>query len=207
MWTLIKGSFWFSMVLVLLPVFHSGSSERLANAPPVNFTDAYSVAFGAYDYLSGLCSEKPEVCEKGGQTFTALGYRAKEGARIAYEYLNTQFSDDPAALAAARGETAAPAAATAESGVGMAATVASLAEAAVAPAGEKAEEAVAATGSAYQPLPRKPQPYRPPVADKVVTGTVPALDADGTPVADARLPAPALPSHVPVPLPRPYPES
>src|SRR5690349_17433740 len=101
MWTLIKGSFWFSLVLVLLPVFSSGSTERLANAPPVNFTDAYSFAFGAYDYLSNFCTEKPDTCEQGSKTFTALGYRAKEGARIAYDYLNTKFSDDPAALAAA----------------------------------------------------------------------------------------------------------
>lgn len=185
MWTLIKGSFWFSLVLVLLPVFHSGSSERLANAPPVDFTDAYSVASGAYDYISKLCTEKPDVCEKGGKTFTALGYRAKEGALVAYEYLNTKFSDDPAALAEAK----APAAAD------TARSIAALAEAALAPSAEEEALATATTGNAFQPMPHKPQPYRPPVTDKVITGTVQSASEE------------AMPAHVPVPLPRPYPES
>lgn len=203
MWTLIKGSFWFSLVLVLLPVFHSGSSERLANAPPVNFTDAYSVASGAYDYLSNLCTVKPDVCEKGGETFTALGYRAKEGARIAYEYLNERFSDDPAAFAKAGGKPAEaiaaagePAAAVSPSGaLETAQSIATLAGAWMSPA-DAATDASAADGAAFQPMPGKPQPYRPPVSDKVVTGTVPAA---ATGII-------AMPDHVPVPLPRPYPE-
>jgi hypothetical protein len=184
MWTLIKGSFWFSMVLVLLPVFHSGSSERLANAPPVDFTDAYSVATGAYDYISNLCTEKPDVCEKGGKTFTALGYRAKEGARVAYEYLNTKFSDDPAALAAAKAPETAD----------TVSSIAALAEAALATAAED-KTVQAAAGAVFQPMPHKPQPYRPPVADTVITGTVQTASEE------------AMPAHVPVPLPRPYPES
>lgn len=195
MWTLIKGSFWFSLVLVLLPVFHSGSDERLANAPPVNFTDAYSVASGAYDYLSKLCKEKPDVCEKGGQTFTALGYRAKEGARIAYEYLNERFSDDPAALAKAGGKPAVtlaradePAAASSSGPFETVQSIAALAGAVLSPTADAAASA--------QPMPGKPQPYRPPVADKVVTGTVPTAAAVTI----------AMPDHVPVPLPRPFPE-
>lgn len=201
MWTLIKGSFWFSLVLVLLPVFHSGSSERLANAPPVSFTDAFGMASGAYAYLTNMCAEKPDVCEKGGKTFTALGYRAREGALIAYEYLNSKFSDEPAALAAAKAPAAAqPAASAGQASDALAAAkaVASLADAALAPAEGDADAALAGD-AAWQPMPRKPQPYRPPVADKVVTGTVPsAASADAMPAA--------FPAHVPVPLPRPYPE-
>jgi hypothetical protein len=33
MWTLIKGAFWFSLVLVALPLFNPESSERLENGP------------------------------------------------------------------------------------------------------------------------------------------------------------------------------
>ena len=197
MWTLIKGSFWFSLVLVLLPVFSSGSSERLANAPPVSVADAFGMASGAYAYLTNMCSEKPDVCEKGGKTFTALGYRAKEGALIAYDYLNSKFTDDRATRTAAGAPVSKIADAPRQpENAGIAAqAVAAFADAALAPGAGDAGRTVA-DGAAWQPMPMKPQPYRPPVADKVTTGSVPA-DAS----------AEAMPLHVPVPLPRPYPES
>lgn len=177
MWWLIKGSFWFSLVLVLLPFLNAGSAGRLANAPPVEMADAFGAVTGAYTYLSGLCDEKPDVCEKGAKTFTALGYRAKEGAFVAYQYLNEQFSDTPA--------DAAPEKAVAEANTGGAKP--SLAAALT----EAAAEVAVTGGVAFQPMPsvpdgKGPKPYRPPVADTVVTGS--------------------LPARVPVPLPRPNPE-
>ncbi|WP_132955568.1 DUF5330 domain-containing protein [Rhizobium sp. BK251] len=93
MYFLIRTAFWFSLVLVALPLFSTQSTERLENDPKVEFSDAFSAASGAYDYLSGMCSEKPDVCIKGAETFTALGYRAREGARLAYEFLDSQFGD------------------------------------------------------------------------------------------------------------------
>ena len=157
MWFLIKGSFWFALVLVLLPLFSSESSTRLADDPKVQFTDAFTAVTGAYDYLSGMCSEKPEVCSKGGETLTALGYRAREGARVAYQMLDSQFSDDKP-VAAKLAETTLPAAPLENAPV-----------AALAPSAK--EEKTAALN--------QPMPYRPPVddaaSDKVVTGTVPAF--------------------------------
>lgn len=97
MWFLIKGGFWFSMVLVLLPIFDRGSSQRLENGPKVEFSDAFSAATGAYEYVSALCVEKPDVCEKGSETFTAMGHRAREGARLAYEFLDEKFAAEPGA--------------------------------------------------------------------------------------------------------------
>lgn len=96
MWFAIKGTFWFSLVLVLLPIFDKETATKLEGAPQVEITDALSAASGAYEYVSALCTEKPEVCEKGSETFTALGYRAREGARIAYEFLDNRFRDDGA---------------------------------------------------------------------------------------------------------------
>lgn len=175
MWWLIKGSFWFSLVLVLLPFLNAGSAGRLANAPPVEMADAFGAVTGAYTYLSGLCDEKPDVCEKGAKTFTALGYRAREGAFVAYQYLNEQFSDAPAG--------AAPEKAVASAEPARPSLSATLTDAAA--------EAAVEGGVAFQPMPSAaggagPKPYRPPVADKVVTGS--------------------LPARVPVPLPRPNPE-
>lgn len=93
MWFLIKAAFWFSLVLVLLPIFSTESTSRLEGDPRVQFSDAFSAVTGTYEYVSDLCREKPDVCLKGAETFTALGYRAREGARVAYEFLDNKFGD------------------------------------------------------------------------------------------------------------------
>jgi hypothetical protein len=149
-------------VLVALSVFSSESSDN-AGHPQLQLSDAFTAASGAYVYITGMCSEKPEVCSKGGETLTALGYRAREGARVAYELLDSQFRDDNSKMASAK--TAVPPAP-----VALAAP--SLPEAIT----NTVREAQAALN---QPMPHLPQPYRPPVddgasAERVVTGTIPA---------------------------------
>ncbi len=94
MWFLIRGAFWFSLVLVMLPIFDEEASTRLKDENGVQLTDALGAAAGAISYVGSLCSEKPDVCVKGAETFSALGSRAREGALVAYTYLDTQFADD-----------------------------------------------------------------------------------------------------------------
>lgn len=93
MWFLIKGSVYFGLGLVALSYFSAHSDE--ANGPqPFEMGSAIAAATGAYDYVSSLCIEKPDVCVKGAETFTALGYRAKEGARVAYKLLDKSLAED-----------------------------------------------------------------------------------------------------------------
>ena len=94
MWFLIKGTFWFSLVLVLLPFIDADSSAKLEKGPTVQIGDTFSAASEALTYVTAMCLEKPDVCEKGSETFVALGHRAREGALIAYKFLDTQFADE-----------------------------------------------------------------------------------------------------------------
>ena len=94
MWFLIKGTFWFSMVLVLLPFIDAESSAKLEKGPSVEIGDTFNAASEALHYVTAMCLEKPDVCEKGAETFVALGHRAREGARIAYQFLDTQFAEE-----------------------------------------------------------------------------------------------------------------
>ena len=94
MWFLIRTAFWFSMVLVMLPIFDQDATDRLANEKGVELTDALGAAAGLISYASDLCAEKPDVCVKGAETFSTLGSRAREGARVAYTYLDGQFADE-----------------------------------------------------------------------------------------------------------------
>lgn len=95
MWFLIKTAFFFSLVLVLLPIFSKESATRTENNPQVQVSDAVTAATGAFSYVTSLCSEKPDVCVKGGATLTALGYRAREGALVAYQMIDHQLSGKP----------------------------------------------------------------------------------------------------------------
>ena len=92
MWFLIKGSIFFSLVLVALSYF-GGSSDSNAPTSQMNVAGAVSAASEAYRYVSAICVEKPEVCEKGAETFSALGTRARQGAQVAFELLDKQFGD------------------------------------------------------------------------------------------------------------------
>lgn len=118
MWFLIKGAFWFSLVLVMLPIFDQDATDRLSQEQGVELTDALGAAAGLISYATDLCSEKPDVCIKGAETFSTLGHRAREGARVAYTYLDTQFSDEDATARADAVLTGTVAAKAADSAAG-----------------------------------------------------------------------------------------
>ncbi len=102
---LIKGTFWFCVVLVVLPFFDGEAQKKLEGAPQVEAADAMTAATGALSYIGEMCAQRPEVCIKGAETVSALGNRAKEGALVAYKLLDKNFSDKPASATA--GSTAA----------------------------------------------------------------------------------------------------
>ncbi len=93
MWFLIKGTFWFSLVLVLIPLLDPQTSTKLENGPKVELGETFSAASEAFGYIGSICTAKPDICEKGTATFIALGHRAREGARIAYQFLDSQFAE------------------------------------------------------------------------------------------------------------------
>jgi hypothetical protein len=99
MWFLIKGSVFFAAVLVVLSYFSSKPPAEIEGSKTLQVGDAVTAATQAYQYLSAICSEKPDVCEKGAETFSALGVRATEGARVAFELLDQQFGDKDMAVA------------------------------------------------------------------------------------------------------------
>ena len=84
----------------MLPFFDSGASSRLANAPPVKMDDAMTAAAGAFQYMSAMCTDRPEICEKGSQTIVALGTRAREGALVAYQMIDKKLKENDKGSAA-----------------------------------------------------------------------------------------------------------
>jgi hypothetical protein len=105
MWFLIKGTFYCTATLVALSFLAAPPAEEQDGAG-FDMGAAITAASGAYEYVTSLCVEKPEVCEKGAATFQALGQRAREGALVAYQLLDKQFTDD--GTTAVADETVAP---------------------------------------------------------------------------------------------------
>lgn len=94
MWFLIRAGFWFSLVLMFLPIFAKPEgAPRPAGEATVQVSDAISAASGVVQYVGAMCTEKPDVCLKGGETLTALGYQVGDGARVAYDMLGRHFKD------------------------------------------------------------------------------------------------------------------
>ena len=82
---LIKTAFWFSLVLLALPL-GAGSDET--GQPSVGPLQALSAAREAVGDLAGICKRKPDVCVTGLSAMHTIATRAKETARIAAAMLD-----------------------------------------------------------------------------------------------------------------------
>lgn len=87
---LIRIAFWFSLVLLLLPL-DLGSKDAEGNS--VSPLQAFLAARDAVGDVAGICERQPGVCETGISAMHTIGVRAREGARIAYELLDQKFGE------------------------------------------------------------------------------------------------------------------
>lgn len=93
MFFLIRTAFWFSLVLLFLPIW-PGAQDT--DNQPVGAIEAISAAQQAVSDFSGICERKPGVCETGRRAAHTIGVRAQESARMAYEMIEEQRSGDAA---------------------------------------------------------------------------------------------------------------
>lgn len=87
---LIRAAFWFSLVLLALPL--GGPQD---GTPSVGAIQALLAAREAVGDVAGICERKPDVCVTGQHAMRTIGVRAREGARIAFEVLDDKLDDQP----------------------------------------------------------------------------------------------------------------
>jgi hypothetical protein len=87
---IIRSIFWLSLVLLIIPFGGTGGEGQEDVVSPV---EALLAARGAIQDVTGMCERKPEVCETGKAALHTIGVRAREGARIAYEALDSRYGD------------------------------------------------------------------------------------------------------------------
>lgn len=58
-----------------------------------NVLDALSAVRSTVTDLGSFCTRNPETCAAGKSFFSALGVKARDGARITYEFLDAKFGN------------------------------------------------------------------------------------------------------------------
>jgi hypothetical protein len=85
MWFLIRTSFWFSLVLLALPL---GGNADGKGETALGMTDALAAARSAAADLSGLCQRNAGTCETGRKVAGEVARRAQKAAHLAALYID-----------------------------------------------------------------------------------------------------------------------
>ncbi|MEE4011494.1 DUF5330 domain-containing protein [Roseibium sp. FZY0029] len=107
MFFLLRTAFWLTLVLVLIPL---GSDREDTSAENIDPVSAFLAAQATMSDIGGFCGRNPQACETGGDALTAIGSRARDGARIVYEFLDTQITEKPGSELLVTGSTPVPSA-------------------------------------------------------------------------------------------------
>ncbi|ESW83176.1 DUF5330 domain-containing protein [Mesorhizobium sp. M0751] len=87
---LIRAAFWFSLVLLALPL---GVGADDAGRESVGPLQALFAAREAVGDIAGICERKPDVCETGKSAMHTITARARETAKIAAAMLDDKAAE------------------------------------------------------------------------------------------------------------------
>lgn len=91
----IKSFCFLTLFLVVISFF--GSSGKNNGSQPdqyMNTVEALLAVKNTVNDLGNFCERNSDTCETGKTFFGSLGERARDGARLAYEYLDRTFGSD-----------------------------------------------------------------------------------------------------------------
>jgi len=84
---LLRMAFWFSLVLLALPLSVGPDEAGHESVGPIQALFAAREAVGD---IAGICERKPDVCETGKSAMHTISVRARETAKIAAAMLDEQ---------------------------------------------------------------------------------------------------------------------
>jgi hypothetical protein len=94
---LIRTAFWLAVVIMLIPVDDQTAAEQsTAHVQPVAAVEAASAAQATLRDVGGFCSRNPTACDIGGRIGTTFLLKARSGARLAYDFLDSKLNNAPA---------------------------------------------------------------------------------------------------------------
>ena len=88
---LLRAAFWLALVIAFIPVRDSdlGEGQRA-----VSTMETVNLAQSVVADISSFCSRNVQTCETGGILFSQMGLKAREGAKLAYTWLDKQVGKD-----------------------------------------------------------------------------------------------------------------
>ena len=92
MFFLLRMAFWFSLVVLALPLDAGTPAD---GKPTVGPFQAMAAAREAIGDLTELCERKPHVCEVGRSAAHTVAIRAREGGRIAFDLMEGDDAESP----------------------------------------------------------------------------------------------------------------
>ena len=84
----IRAVFWLSLVVAFIPV---NPSDLAGDQKPVSPLETVGLAQSVVEDVAAFCTRNQGTCETGGQLFSQMGIKAREGARIAYTWLDKRY--------------------------------------------------------------------------------------------------------------------
>jgi len=85
---LLKTLFWLSLVILLIP---AGQATISAGRGEISKFEMLSAAKAVWNDFSTFCERNQETCETGNQLVAQFGDKARNGAKMLYEYLDEDF--------------------------------------------------------------------------------------------------------------------
>ena len=89
MWFLLRASFWFSLVLLALPL----GADKGKDTAALGMSDALNAARSAAADLSEMCERNAETCEAGRKVAGEVARRAGKAASLAARYFEDNQSE------------------------------------------------------------------------------------------------------------------
>lgn len=95
---LIRAAFWLSVAILFIPA--GEQAEHNAEHHLVSTGEAVSAVQAVWSDLSEFCTRNPAVCDTGNAALSTFAQKAKNGARMLHDYLDTEEPDNGRTLPA-----------------------------------------------------------------------------------------------------------
>lgn len=87
----IKTAFWLGLVIALIPI---NSSDLPSGERAVSTLETVGLAKSVVSDVASFCQRNEETCETGSLLISQMGAKAREGAKVAYTWLDKRYGPE-----------------------------------------------------------------------------------------------------------------
>jgi len=88
---LIRACFWLALVIAFIP---ANPADMEPGQRSVSTMETVGLAQSVASDIGSFCQRNSETCETGGILISQMGKKAREGARIAYTWLDERYGKE-----------------------------------------------------------------------------------------------------------------